>query len=37
MNRNRWLSLLSPLVLLGLWELAVQIGWINRIFLPPPS
>lgn len=37
MNRNRWLSLLSPIVLLAVWELSVQIGWINRIFLPPPS
>ncbi|MBF6611505.1 MAG: 1,4-dihydroxy-2-naphthoate octaprenyltransferase [Chloroflexi bacterium] len=37
MSRNRWLSLLSPLVLLGLWELAVQVGWLNRVFYPPPS
>lgn len=37
MNRNRTLSILSPLLLLGLWELAVQRGWLNRIFFPPPS
>lgn len=37
MHKNRWLSLLSPLLLLGLWELAVQLGWLNRIFYPPPS
>ena len=37
MNRNRWLSLLSPLLLLTLWELAVQLGWLNRVFFPPPS
>ncbi len=37
MHKNRWLSLLSPLLLLGLWELAVQVGWLNRIFYPPPS
>ncbi|HEX8230409.1 MAG TPA: 1,4-dihydroxy-2-naphthoate octaprenyltransferase [Chloroflexia bacterium] len=35
--RNRWLSLLSPLLLVALWELAVQVGWLNRIFIPPPS
>ncbi len=35
--RNRWLSLLSPLLLLVLWEAAVQLGWINRLFFPPPS
>ncbi len=37
MNHTRWLSLLSPLLLLALWELAVQIGWLNPIFYPPPS
>jgi 1,4-dihydroxy-2-naphthoate octaprenyltransferase len=34
---NRWLSLLSPLLLVALWELAVQVGWLNRVFVPPPS
>lgn len=37
MNRDRLLSLLSPIILLALWELAVQIGWLNRVFYPPPS
>ncbi|HEU5086049.1 MAG TPA: ABC transporter permease subunit, partial [Roseiflexaceae bacterium] len=37
MNRNRLLSLVSPVVLLALWELAVALGWLNRIFYPPPS
>lgn len=37
MNRNRLLSLLSPIVLLALWEVAVQLGWLNRVFYPPPS
>ena len=37
MNRERALSLFSPIVLLGAWELAVQLGWLNRIFYPPPS
>lgn len=32
MYRNRWLNLLSPLLLLLLWELAVQLGWLNRLF-----
>lgn len=36
-NRNRIISLLTPLLLLGLWELAVAQGWLNRIFYPPPS
>ncbi|HMO58314.1 MAG TPA: 1,4-dihydroxy-2-naphthoate octaprenyltransferase [Roseiflexaceae bacterium] len=37
MQRDRVLSLLSPLLLLLIWELAVAIGWLNRIFYPPPS
>ena len=37
MNRDRWLSLISPIVLLALWELAVALGWLNRVFYPPPS
>jgi 1,4-dihydroxy-2-naphthoate octaprenyltransferase len=35
--RERWLSLLSPVLLLLLWELAVQLGWLSRVFYPPPS
>lgn len=37
MTRNRTLSIFSPLLLLALWEVAVQVGWLNRIFYPPPS
>ncbi len=37
MNQNRLISLISPLLLLALWELAVWLGWLNRIFFPPPS
>ncbi|NJL32873.1 MAG: UbiA family prenyltransferase, partial [Chloroflexaceae bacterium] len=37
MNRNRWLTLVSPLLLLALWELAVWAGWLNPVFYPPPS
>lgn len=37
MKNTRLLSLISPLVLLALWELAVAMGWLNRIFYPPPS
>jgi 1,4-dihydroxy-2-naphthoate octaprenyltransferase len=36
-NRTRWLSILSPVLLLGLWEIAVNLGWLNRIFYPAPS
>ena len=37
MNKNRIISLLSPIVLLASWEFAVALGWLNRIFFPPPS
>ncbi|MFM2309409.1 MAG: 1,4-dihydroxy-2-naphthoate octaprenyltransferase [Chloroflexota bacterium] len=37
MPQNRWLSWLSPLLLVVLWEGAVQFGLLNRIFIPPPS
>jgi 1,4-dihydroxy-2-naphthoate octaprenyltransferase len=37
MTRNRLLSIFTPLLLLALWELAVALGWLNRIFFPPPS
>ncbi len=37
MRQTRLLSLISPLLLLALWELAVVLGWLNRIFYPPPS
>ncbi|HEY8602535.1 MAG TPA: 1,4-dihydroxy-2-naphthoate octaprenyltransferase [Thermomicrobiales bacterium] len=34
---ERLLSLLSPLLLLALWEIAARIGWLNRQFFPAPS
>ncbi len=40
MNRRfteRLLALCSPLVLLLVWEIAAQVGWLNRQFFPPPS
>src|SRR5215218_1678511 len=37
MNRNRWLSLLSPLLLVAIWELAVRVGWLDARFYPAPS
>jgi 1,4-dihydroxy-2-naphthoate octaprenyltransferase len=37
MTPNRWLTFLSPLVLLALWEIAVVVGLLNPIFYPPPS
>jgi 1,4-dihydroxy-2-naphthoate octaprenyltransferase len=40
MNRRlaeRLLSLLSPLILLLLWEFAARVGWLNQQFFPAPS
>ncbi|MDQ6695758.1 MAG: 1,4-dihydroxy-2-naphthoate octaprenyltransferase [Chloroflexota bacterium] len=37
LGRARLVSLVSPIILLVIWEAAVQFGWLNRIFLPPPS
>ena len=40
MNRRlaeRLLSLLSPLLLLLIWEVAARLGWLNRQFFPAPS
>ncbi len=34
---RRWLSVISPLLLIVLWEVAVQQGWLNRRFIPQPS
>ncbi|MCC6627599.1 MAG: 1,4-dihydroxy-2-naphthoate octaprenyltransferase [Chloroflexi bacterium] len=34
---DRWLSWLSPLVLLAIWEVAARSGWLNPAFFPPPS
>lgn len=35
--RHRGLSVLSLAVLIGVWELACQAGWINPVLLSPPS
>lgn len=34
---RRWLSVISPIVLLIAWEVAVQTGVLNRRFIPQPS
>jgi 1,4-dihydroxy-2-naphthoate polyprenyltransferase len=34
---RRWLSVLSPIVFLALWELLVQAGVLNRRYIPQPS
>ena len=34
---ERLLSLLSPLILLLLWEVAARVGWLNQQFFPAPS
>lgn len=34
---ERWLSWLSPLVLLVVWEVATRAAWLNPAFFPPPS
>lgn len=36
-NRERWLSVGSPLLLLLLWELAVRAGWLDARFIAAPS
>ncbi|GAB4544061.1 MAG: hypothetical protein OHK0023_00270 [Anaerolineae bacterium] len=33
----RWVSVVSPLVLLLVWEAAVQVGILDRRFIPQPS
>src|SRR5713226_408843 len=36
-NLERALSVLSPLILLGLWELAARVGKIDTRFFPAPT
>jgi NitT/TauT family transport system permease protein len=36
-TRERWLSFGSPLLLLVLWEVAVQVGWLDPRFIAAPS
>lgn len=35
--RKVWLGIVTPVVLLVLWELAYQLGWIDARFFPGPS
>ena len=34
---ERLLSILGPALLLGLWEFASRVGWLNQLFFPPPT
>jgi NitT/TauT family transport system permease protein len=34
---ERAISVLSPIALLGVWEVLVALGWLDRRFFPPPS
>jgi NitT/TauT family transport system permease protein len=36
-NLERLLSVLSPILLLGIWEIAAHRGWIDSRFFPAPS
>lgn len=36
-TRDRLISLFSPVILIGIWELAAQFGWIDIRFFPAPS
>jgi NitT/TauT family transport system permease protein len=36
-NRDRLLGVVSPLLLLALWEVAAQLEWIDPRFFPAPS
>ena len=35
--KERWLGVVSPIVLLVLWEVAARVGWIDARFFPAPS
>ena len=37
LDRERWLSILSPIALLLVWELLVRAGLLDPRFFPPPS
>ncbi len=34
---RRWLPLLGPLLLLGLWQLMLSAHWVKPVLLPPPG
>ena len=33
---RRWLPLMGPLLLLGLWQLMISAHWVKAVLLPPP-
>ena len=35
--KDRWLGVVSPVVLLVLWEVAARLEWIDARFFPAPS
>ncbi|WPD19513.1 ABC transporter permease [Thermaerobacter composti] len=37
LDRERWLSIASPIGLLLIWEVLVRLGWLDVRFFPPPS
>lgn len=37
LGRERWLSILSPIAMLLIWEILVRLGWLDARFFPPPS
>ncbi|EKP94344.1 ABC transporter permease [Thermaerobacter subterraneus] len=37
LDRERWLSVVSPIALLLIWELMVRAGMLDPRFFPPPS
>lgn len=34
---RRWLPLIGPLLLLGLWQLMISAQWVKPVLLPPPG
>ena len=36
-QREQLIGILSPILLLALWEITARIGWIDPRFFPPPS
>jgi NitT/TauT family transport system permease protein len=34
---TRWLPLIGPLLLFGLWELVISAQWVKPVLLPPPG
>ena len=36
-HRERIISVLSPLILIAVWEVAARAGWLDRRIIPPPT